>query len=166
MRKIAHVCLLLSLAFLLLTGATCPHKDNQPPDRGTPAQTMDTFRQALEDYKYTTAYECLSKNTRRRYPKDQFQMMLEWTIFGILLRNMLIKWDVTDTQYDSLDKNKAIVILSHGKYPEYQKDFIFVYERKGWRIDITMARLLGVPQEDEDNIGLSRKKRAKKAGRE
>ena len=67
----------------------------------------------------------------------------------VLLKNLLINWKVVNT---TCHGDKAIVILQHLKYPDYQKDLLFVYEEEGWRVDITMAQLLGVPQEDEDNL--------------
>lgn len=125
---------------------------------------MQVMRQALENDDYSTAYYCLSKNTRERYSFFNFKVMLEYTIFGILVKNMLINWDVKSVKYynetiASNDPNKkpkviekARMILQHWKYPEYQKEFILVYEDEGWRIDLTMAHVLGVPQEDEDNL--------------
>lgn len=159
MKKIIHAFLLCSILVFLLTGATCPRQLPDPPSSDkTPAKTLAVFREALDNHKYTTAFNCLSQNSQNRYPKEQFEMMLQWTIFGILLRNLLIKWDVVGTKYDSQDKYKAMVTLRHNKRPEYQKDFIFVYEEEEWRIDITIARLLGMPQEDEDSLFSPRKK--------
>jgi hypothetical protein len=150
----------------MLQGASCPHEPEV--SRETPKKTFSVMRLALEKDDYSTAYFSLSKSTRQRYQYSHFKMMLEWTIFGILTKSILINWNIKSINYftetlRASDKEikieKAKVLLQHWKYPEYQKEFICVYE-DGWRIELTMAGLLGMPQEDEDNLFPSHKKNA------
>ncbi|MBI4712654.1 MAG: hypothetical protein HY762_05065 [Planctomycetes bacterium] len=168
-----RIVVLLLIALALLPGASCPPTNpNQPIE--TPEKNLSMFREALEKPDYAAAYFCLSQNTRARYQFNHFKMMFEYTIFGILIKSMLINWDLDSIKYysemaDSRTARpeeptpepvqKARVVLRHWRYPEYKKEFIFVYEPtapdstdKGWRVDFTMAGILEMPQEDEDRL--------------
>ncbi|MFH1230917.1 MAG: hypothetical protein V1709_05410 [Planctomycetota bacterium] len=162
--KLLKVIIFLGALWLFLTGASCPPYD-KPIKRESPEKNLKVLKDALEKGDYSTAYYCLSKNTRNRpgYEYGNFKMMLEWTIFGVLIKSMLINWDIKSVKYfnetvkDSDGKTtktieKARVLLQHWKYSEYQKEFIFIYENNGWRIDFTLAGIIGMPQEDEDNL--------------
>ena len=160
--KLLKVILFLGVLWMFVTGASCPPHDT-PVIRETPEKNLRILREALEKEDYQTAYYCLSKSTHQRYKYSDFKMMLEWTIFGVLVKVMLINWDTKSVKYfnetikDSDGKTtrtieKARVVLQHWRYSEYQKEFIFVYEDNGWRIDFTLAGIIGMPQEDEDNL--------------
>ncbi|MFH0888866.1 MAG: hypothetical protein V1871_06625 [Planctomycetota bacterium] len=160
--KLLKVILFLGALWIFLTGASCPPRDTEVR-RETPEKNLRILREALEKEDYQTAYYCLSKSTHQRYKYGDFKIMFEWTIFGVLIRSMLINWDIKSVKYfneaikDSDGKTtktieKAKVVLQHWKYSEYQKEFIFVYENNGWRIDFTLAGIIGMPQEDEDTL--------------
>lgn len=169
-----RIVILLLIALALLPGASCPPANPNTPIE-TPEKNLIIFREALEKPDYATAYYCLSQNTRDRYQFNHFKMMFEYTIFGILIKSMLINWDLdsikyytevsaenhkTDEQPTRLTAvQKAKVVLRHWRYPEYKKEFIFVYEPTSsgasdmaWRVDFTMAGILEMPQEDEDRL--------------
>ncbi len=151
MRKNVNLCRLFLMGCLLLTcGLGCAGlgRDKAGP-RETPQQTMDVFRKALETRDYSTAYHCLSKNAKSRYQFNHFKMMFEWTVFGILIKNMVVSWETESIKY-SHARQEARLTLRHQYYPTYKKTFFFVYENEGWRVDFTLARILGMPQEDED----------------
>jgi len=162
MQHIKHL-LCVSVIVILSYGASCPPTEIRVP-RTSPAKNLQVMREALGKSDYSTAYYCLSKDTRGRYKYGDFKLMLEYTIFGILIRSILVYWEVEDIKYfnetiaaDGPDKpsktiEKARVRLRHWKYPDYQKEFVFIYEDDGWRIDFTLAGIVGVPQEDEDAI--------------
>jgi len=174
-RIIQYIKYLLCVAVIavLSCGASCPSKDIPITPRTSPAKNLKVMNAALEKGDYSTAYYCLSKDTRGRYKYGDFKLMLEYTIFGILIRSILVYWEVEDIKYfnetvastekparlagsggDAPPKTieKARVRLRHWKYPDYQKEFIFIYEEDEWRIDFTLAGIVGVPQEDEDAI--------------
>lgn len=155
--------LCLAVITILSYGSSCP-PPNIPVPRTSPAKNLQVMRDALAKSDYSTAYYCLSQDTRGRYKYGDFKLMLEYTIFGILIRSILTYWEVEDIKYfketvnsDGPDKpaqviEKARVRLKHWKHPEYQKEFVFIFEEDGWRIDFTLAGIVGVPQEDEDAI--------------
>jgi len=165
--------LLAAVAAAVLTGATCP-PHNLDIARESPEKSLQVMRQALEKSDYDTAYFSLSDSTRHRYAFSHFKLMMEYTIFGILVKSMLINWNVKSVKYftenikapdgKSADSpanrgiappkqvDKARVMLQHWKHTEYQKEFIFVYQDNGWRLDLTMAHVIGMPQEDEDTL--------------
>jgi hypothetical protein len=154
MRYTTFAIIFLIACFLLTSGIGCclfsgPGRD-RAESRETPQKTLEVFRKALETKDYSTAYHCLSKDTKARYQFSHFSLMFEWTVFGVLIRNMIIYWEVESTKY-SRDHEKATLRLRHQRYPSYKKDFTFVYE-DGWRIDFTLAHILGMPQEDEDML--------------
>jgi len=163
MRHIKYIICLAVIA-ILSYGASCPSRDIPITPRTSPAKNLKVMNAALEKGDYSTAYYCLSQDTRGRYKYGDFKLMLEYTIFGILIRSILVYWEVEDIKYfketvastvkDEPPKTieKARVLLKHWKYPEYQKEFVFIYEDDGWRIDFTLAGIVGVPQEDEDAI--------------
>ncbi|MBI5778100.1 MAG: hypothetical protein HZA49_01420 [Planctomycetes bacterium] len=162
MRYIKYI-LLTAVIAILSYGASCPPHDTLVK-RTSPAKNLKVMREALAKSDYSTAYYCLSQDTRGRYKYGDFKLMLEYTIFGILIRSILTYWEVEDIKYfqetaAATEPNetpktieKARVRLRHWKYPEYQKEFVFIYEEDGWRIDFTLAGIVGVPQEDEDAI--------------
>ncbi|MEW6027188.1 MAG: hypothetical protein AB1599_07835 [Planctomycetota bacterium] len=172
--------LLTAVIVVLAYGASCPPKE-MPVPRTSPEKNLKVMREALEKSDYSTAYYCLSKDTRGRYKYGDFKMMLEYTIFGVLIRSILVYWEVEDIKYfretitsevkparlegSGGDESptgqpsgppkiieKARVRLRHWKHPDYQKEFVFIFEEDGWRIDFTLASIVGVPQEDEDAI--------------
>ena len=159
---------------ILSYGASCPSKDLPETPRTSPAKNLQVMSAALEKGDYSTAYYCLSQETRGRYKYGDFKMMMEYTIFGILIRSILVYWEVADIKYfqetiaatakDEPPKTieKARVRLKHWKYPDYQKEFVFIYEDDGWRIYFTLAEIVGVPQEDEDAIAPPQKDKKKK----
>jgi hypothetical protein len=162
--KLLKVILFLGVLWMFLTGASCPPRDT-PVKRESPEKNLRIFREALEKGDYETAYFSLSKTTRQRYAYNHFKMMLEWTIFGVLIKSILINWDITSVEYfketikpvgvdDKTPRiiEKAKVLLRHWKYHNYQKEFIFIYEDNGWRIDFTLSGIIGIPQEDEDTL--------------
>lgn len=158
--------LCLAVITVLSYGASCPSRDIPTVPRSSPAKNLQVMREALQKSDYSTAYHCLSQDTRGRYKYGDFKLMLEYTIFGVLIRSILTYWEVEDIKYfnetvaseikDEPPKviviEKARVRLRHWKFPDYQKEFIFIYEEDGWRIDFTLAGIVGVPQEDEDAI--------------
>lgn len=155
MLKYINIRLWVILAFLLLICCNgCIFSGlgkDKAESRDTPQETMRVFRKALETRDYSTAYHCLSRNAKTRYQFNHFKMMFEWTVFGILIKNMVISWEPEHTKY-SRDRTEATLRLRHHFYPTYKKDFFFIYEDDGWRIDFTLARILGIPQEDEDRL--------------
>ncbi len=182
MRYIKYI-LCVAMIAILSYGASCPSKDIPITPRTSPAKNLQVMSAALEKGDYSTAYYCLSQETRGRYKYGDFKMMMEYTIFGILIRSILVYWEVEDIKYfretvaatvkparlaesggDEPPKTieKARVRLHHWKYPEYQKEFIFIYEEDGWRIDFTLAGIVGVPQEDEDAIAPPQKDKKNK----
>ncbi|MDI6733157.1 MAG: hypothetical protein QME51_06660 [Planctomycetota bacterium] len=188
MRIVKRVIIIGMLVFFL-QGASCPPKDTGVP-RTSPEETLRIIKTSLEESNYATAYHCLTKDTRNRYPFSHFKMMFEWTMFGVLIKDVIVTWRVKDVKYftetvttpsklppepqkgvgtgSKPSENSAVspdeakipsariiqkakVLMEHWKYPtQYQKEFIFVYEDNGWRIDFTLAGVLGLPQEDED----------------
>jgi hypothetical protein len=160
--QLLKAIIFLGLLLLLSSGASCPPYDT-PIKRESPEKNLRVLKDSLEKGDYGTAYFSLSKNTRQRYAYNDFKMMLEWTIFGILIKSLLINWETKSVNYfkeiikDPNTKTpktieKAKVLLQHWKYPQYQKEFIFIYEDNGWRIDFTLAGIIGIPQEDEDTL--------------
>jgi hypothetical protein len=149
-----HYKLVILLGFILITSASgCifwggPGED-RANSRETPQKTLDVFKTALDARDYSTAYHCLSKGTKLRYQFAHFKLMFEYTVFGVLIKNMVVSWETEFIKY-TRDGNGATLRLRHRRYATYKKDFIFVYENKGWRMDFTLARVLGMPQEDED----------------
>ena len=147
---------LLVLMLFLTNGCTLYYKIFYPlgrdkvPQREDPKETLELFRQSMEKGDYATAYHCLSKNAKRRYKYAHFRMLFDWTSFGVLLRSLLVNWDVKKIEIDRSDVNKAWVHLGHRHYPSYKKKLPFVYENKSWRADFTLAWSLSMPQEDED----------------
>jgi len=172
MNYIKHI-LLTAIIVILSYGASCPPKEIPVP-RTSPVKNLQVMRAALEKSDYSTAYYSLSQDTRSRYKYGDFKLMLEYTIFGILIRSILTYWEVEDIKYfqetvsaDEPDKpskviEKARVRLRHWKYPKYQKEFVFIFEEDGWRIDFTLAGIVGVPQEDEDAIAPPKTDKKKK----
>lgn len=149
---------------MLLPGASCPPAPPTIPIE-TPEKNLQMFKQALETDDYGTAYYCLSDNTRSRYKFSHFKLMMERTIFGVLIKSIIINWETVSVKYysekDDKDKpvQKAKVVLQHWKYQDCRKEFIFVYElvdeetkEFGWHVDFTLAGVLGIPQEDEDRL--------------
>ena len=198
MRYIKYI-LCLAVLTALSYGASCPSRDIPITPRTSPAKNLQVMSAALEKGDYSTAYYCLSQETRGRYKYGDFKMMMEYTIFGILIRSILVYWEVEDIKYfqetppdrtviradvATTEKDeptgtpatrgtgasseppktieKARVRLRHWKYPEYQKEFIFIFEEDGWRIDFTLAGIVGVPQEDEDAIAPPQKDKKSK----
>lgn len=163
--KIYQIILLVAVFLIMLPGASCPPRPPIAPIE-TPEKNLQIFRDALEKEDYGTAYYCMSENTRSRYKYGDFNMMMKWTIFGVLIRSLMINWETQSIDYynekDSrtgLDVQKAKVVLRHWKYPEYSKTFTFVYEPASaetkalaWRVDFTLAGILEMPQEDEDRL--------------
>jgi hypothetical protein len=166
--------LLTAIIVILSYGASCPSKDLPEMPRTSPAKNLKVMSAALEKGDYSTAYYCLSQETRGRYKYGDFKLMMEYTIFGILIRSILVYWEVEDIKYfketvaattkDEPPKTieKARVRLHHWKYPEYQKEFVFIFDEDGWRIDFTLAGIVGVPQEDEDAIAPPQKDKKNK----
>lgn len=150
--KIGLIVLVASLIFIPNQGCLFSGlgKD-RAGSRDTPKETMDVFRKSLETRDYSTAYHCLSQNAKSRYKFNHFKMMFEWTIFGVLIKNMVISWEPIRIKY-ARNRTEATLMLRHQQYPAYKKDLFFIYEDDGWRIDFTLARILGMPQEDEDML--------------
>ncbi|MFH1228390.1 MAG: hypothetical protein V1701_10890 [Planctomycetota bacterium] len=157
--KIYQIVLLVAVFLIMLPGASCPPRPPIVPVE-TPDKNLKIFRDSLGEEDYGTAYYCLSENTRSRYKYGDFSMMMKWTIFGVLIRSMMINWETKSIDYYNENGiQKAKVILQHWKYPEYSKTFIFVYEPASaetnalaWRVDFTLAGILEMPQEDEDRL--------------
>ncbi len=148
--KLGLIILITSLIFIPNQGCLFSGlgKD-RAGSRDTPKETMDVFRKALETRDYSTAYHCLSQNAQSRYQFNHFKMMFEYTIFGVLIKNMIISWEPVHIKY-ARNRTEAELMLRHQRYPAYKKDLFFIYEDDGWRIDFTLARILNIPQEDED----------------
>jgi hypothetical protein len=156
--------LLTATIVILSYGASCPSRDIPAVPRTSPVNNLQVMREALQKSDYSTAYYCLSQDTRGRYKYGDFKLMLEYTIFGVLIRSILAYWEIADIKYFNETVSpaepeapprvieKARVLLRHWKFPDYRKEFVFIYEENGWRIDFTLAGIVGVPQEDEDAI--------------
>lgn len=155
--RLLKVILFLGVLCIFLPGASCPPRDI-PVKRETPEKTLLVLREALVKEDYSTAYYSLCKSSRQRYSYGNFKLVLEWTIFGVLIKSMLINWNIKSVKYYNESNKtpkiveKAKVLLQHWKYPDYQKEFVFINEDDGWRMELTLAGFLGMPQEDEDRF--------------
>jgi hypothetical protein len=68
--------------------------------------------------------------------------------FGSLIRHLFIAWTISDVAY-SADGKRAVVTFQHDLFPQYEKRFDMALEGDEWKIRITLAGCLEMPEWDE-----------------
>ena len=112
MTKLIRPLSLILISSVILS-AHCRSLPSPHPE--TPQETLQVFKEALNEKDYRKAYQCFSENTKSRYREDHFKMMFKRTIFGGLIHIMVVNWKIVNVEY-SRDGQRARLTFQHWKY--------------------------------------------------
>jgi hypothetical protein len=119
------------------------------PPQSTDAQKIySMFSDTINKKDYDTAYQLLSKDTRKRYSGFEFMYMFSKTLFGKLLRNMVLNWKQEFLTFNEKHSRTKIVI-HHPTQTRYKKNIELVREGNEWKVRFTIAELMDMPESDE-----------------
>ncbi len=139
---------------LLLVAAGCtfgprpPGRIPDPPATTSPAEAFRRFSEALRAENYEAMFALLSRDTQARYELWEFDDMFKKTRFGKLFRHLMLNWRVRDYRVEP-DLVQAIVTLEHPTAPGYAKAFGMSLEGGDWKVRLTIAQALDMPEFDE-----------------
>lgn len=143
-------------AFTLLLVCLCagcvnhptPRPGQDPPAAASPAEAFRKFSDALRTDDLEAVYALLSRDTQRRYELWEFKYMFDKTRFGRLFRYLMLEWKVQGYEVQA-DQRTAIVTLVHPREAQFRKRFQMVLEGVQWRVRLTLAQALDMPEFDE-----------------
>lgn len=159
-----HVLLVIVLGGLILLGgcATSGDSDPEPPQMNgekSPRVTLKRFRNMMRQQNWKYVYLLMSERTKRIYSRSRIKTFLRRTKPGILERFRLMTWNVTDVSVNR-EAGTGTLTLQHPTERDYKKTYRFRLENGIWRLDWSLADLLGVPRSieakasgSEDNYG-------------
>lgn len=159
MRRAPEAALPTRLALALVLGAALAthgctpgprptDKLPDPPATSTPAEAFRRFSESLRAEEYPAMFALLSSDTQERYELWEFEDMFKKTRFGKLFRHLMLDWKVRE--YDiQPDRTSALVTLEHPTRKEYAKTFGMVLENGDWKVRLTIAQALDMPEYDE-----------------
>lgn len=134
-------------AAVLLAGCTAGNPPVNITDK-TPREVWDQYAQFLRKNDFAKSYHLLSSDSKKRYPYMDYYLMFTQTRFGALIRHLFVAWNISKVTY-SPDGKRAIVTFQHELFPEFEKKFDMALEGGSWRIRITLAGCLCMPEWDE-----------------
>ncbi len=125
-----------------------PPRIPDPPATSTPAEAFRRFSEALGKDDLAVFYSLLSRDTQYRYELWEFETMFRKTRFGKLLRHLMLEWKVQGYEVQE-ERVTAKVTLVHPVAPGFSKSFDMVLEGTDWRVRLSIAQALDMPEFDE-----------------
>ncbi len=144
-----------SLFFLsfLLTGTFSLIACRTPPTptHESARSTFSSFRNEVMNESYSSAYQYLSEDTKKRYTLNEFHGLLEKTRAGRLLRWKLKNWTIREVRRTG--ENRAYVILADPN-DKHRNRYELVRvsterDRQAWRLRFYISDEMNIPRSDE-----------------
>lgn len=142
---------LLAACVMILPGCintSDPERIKEPPATKSPKAAFEFFTEALRKSDLEQFYGLLSRDTRFRYGLWEFQFMFNKTRFGKLFRHLMLEWKVDKYEIQP-DQTTAVVTLRHPTDKTASKRFEMVLEKMDWKVRLTLAQALDMPEFDE-----------------